>query len=77
MLQAQALPHYYTLSAGLAATVADRWEFTVSGTNLTNQIGVTEENPRVAFGSGIPAPGTQLARSIDGREVMLQAKFKF
>lgn len=77
MLQAQALPHYYDVSAGIQTTIGDRWEFTISGTNLTNQIGVTEENPRVAFGSGVPAPGTQLARSIDGREVLFQDKFKF
>jgi outer membrane receptor protein involved in Fe transport len=77
MLEDDYLGTYYDLSAGISATVGQHWEWTLSGTNLTNKIGLTEENPRVSFGSGVPAPGPQLARSIDGREVSLQLKFKF
>ncbi|WP_254603072.1 hypothetical protein [uncultured Sphingomonas sp.] len=77
MLQAQALRPYYALSAGVEATYGDHWNLLVSGTNLTDQIGITEINPRVSFGSGIPAPGPQLARSIDGREVLVQLRYKF
>ena len=52
------------------------WEFRVQGTNLTNQIGLTEGNARILIG---PANqnGVILARSIEGREVNFQVKYKF
>jgi outer membrane receptor protein involved in Fe transport len=77
MLGAQFLAPYYDLSAGVTGTIGEHWEWTLQGTNLTNQIGITEFNPRVAFGSGAPAPGPQLARSIEGREVNLQIKYNW
>ncbi len=76
MLEDDNLGTYYDLSAGVSGTVGEHWEWTLSGTNLTNQIGITEENPRVTFGS-VPSAGPQLARSIDGREINLQIKYKY
>jgi len=48
----------------------------VQGTNLTNEIGLTEGNARVA---GVPTGpgGVLLARSIEGREINFQAKYQF
>jgi hypothetical protein len=65
---------YYDMSASVSGTIGKHWEFTLAGTNLTNQIGLSEENPRVVF-AGAPTAGPQLARSIEGSEVSLQVKY--
>jgi len=69
-------PDYYMLGAGLIANVGSNWEFRVQGTNLTNQIGLTEGNARI-FGSAVGLNGVLLARPIEGREVNFTAKYKF
>jgi hypothetical protein len=60
----------------LVAAAGEHWEFRVQGTNVTNQISITEGNARVLIGSGNTG-GVVLARSIEGREVNIQAKYKF
>ena len=72
----QPLGAYYTLDAGVQANVGLNWQFTLRGTNLTNQIGLTEGNSRV-FGVNTGINNVILARSIEGREVNLQAKYVF
>lgn len=72
----QPLGTYYTLGAGLIANYGDNWQFTLRGTNLTNQIGLTEGNSRV-FGVNSGVGGVLMARSIEGREVNFQAKYRF
>lgn len=67
---------YYMLGAGLIANVGNNWEFRIQGTNLTNQIGLTEGNARI-FGSAVGLGGLLLARPIEGREVNFTAKYKF
>ena len=67
---------YYMLGAGLIANVGSNWEFRIQGTNLTNQIGLTEGNARV-FGAAVGLGGLLLARPIEGREVNFTAKYKF
>jgi len=72
----QPLGTYYMLSAGIVANVGNNWQFRVQGTNLTNQIGLTEGNARVTGGeSGVG--GVLLARPYEGREVNVTAKYKF
>ena len=44
----QPLGAYYMLDAGLLFNVTNKWEFRLQGTNLTNQIGLTEGNARFA-----------------------------
>ncbi|MFC5742376.1 TonB-dependent receptor [Dyella tabacisoli] len=74
-LQQQPLGSYYALSFGAAANIGEHWALTLRGTNMTNQIGITEGNARLfGFASG---GGVILARSIEGREVNFQAKYKF
>ena len=70
------LGSYYTWDFGVVANYGKNWQFRVTGTNLTNQIGLTEGNARVA---GVPTGpgGVLLARSIEGREVNFQVKFQF
>lgn len=72
----QPLGPYHTLDAGIVANVQQNWQFTLRGTNLTNEIGLTEGNSRV-FGVNTGIGGVIMARSIEGREVNLQAKYIF
>jgi hypothetical protein len=74
-LQQQPLGHYHDISIGAIANVGKHWVFTLRGTNMTNEIGITEGNARLfGFASG---GGVILARSIEGREVNVQAKYQF
>ncbi len=70
------LGEYDTWDFGVVANVGANWQFRVQGTNLTNEIGLTEGNARVA---GVPTGpgGILLARSIEGREINFQVKFNF
>ncbi len=67
---------YHTWDIGVVANYGKNWQFRLQGTNLTNEIGLTEGNARVA---GVPTGpgGVLLARSIEGREINLQAKYQF
>jgi len=74
----QILPEYYTLDAGGVAEIGHNFEVRLQGTNLTNQIGLTEGNARVALGSGSGIVNNfEMARPIFGREVTLQLRYKF
>ena len=75
LIQQQPLGSYYDLSFGLLANVGQHWVYSVQGTNLTNQIGITEGNARL-FGFASTG-GVILARSIEGREVQGQIKYNF
>ncbi len=72
----QPLGSYYMLSFGIVANVSDHYEFRVQGTNLTNQIALTEGNAR-KFGVNTGIGGVILARPIEGREINVTAKYKF
>ncbi|HEY2783017.1 MAG TPA: TonB-dependent receptor [Steroidobacteraceae bacterium] len=72
----QPLGAYYTLGAGVVTNWGKNWQFRVQGTNLTDQIGLTEGNAR-KFGAAAGVGGVLLARSIEGREVQIEAKYKF
>lgn len=67
---------YQTWDFGVVANYGPNWEFRVQGTNLTNEIGLTEGNARVA---GVPTGpgGVLLARSIEGREVNFRVTYHF
>ena len=67
------LPAYYDLAAGIDARVGDSWEFRLLGSNLNNQIGLTEGNAR--FGGNTVQNNVGMGRSIVGREVNLTAKY--
>jgi outer membrane receptor protein involved in Fe transport len=66
---------YYDLAAGLVANIGENYEFRVSGSNLTNQLGLTEGNARV--GGNAVVNGVGFGRSIVGREVNIQVKYKW
>lgn len=69
------LGSYYDVSAGIVAKVGERWQFRLLGSNITNQIGLTEGNARV--GGNAVQNGVGFGRSILGREFSLQAKYEF
>jgi outer membrane receptor protein involved in Fe transport len=72
----QQLGTYSTLDFGVVANVEQNWELRLQGTNITNELGLTESNSRI-FGSAAGAGGVILARPLEGREVNFQVKYKF
>jgi hypothetical protein len=70
----QELGSYYTWDFGIVANVGDNWQFTLRGTNVTNELGITESNSRI-FGPAAGEGGVLLARPIEGREINFQAKY--
>jgi iron complex outermembrane receptor protein len=74
----QILPAYYTLDAGLVAHLGEHFEIRLLGTNLTNQIGLTEGNARTALGAGSGiTTDFEMARPIFGREGNVRLRYKF
>ncbi|MFC5527101.1 TonB-dependent receptor [Rhodanobacter ginsengisoli] len=72
----QPLGAYHTFDAGIVANYQQNWQFSLLGSNLTNEIGLTEGNARV-FGVNTGVGGVILARPLQGREVNFQAKYRF
>jgi hypothetical protein len=70
----QQLGSYHTWDFGVTSRVGEHWEFALRGTNVTNELGLTESNSRI-FGSASSAGGVLLARPLEGREVNVQAKY--
>ncbi len=66
---------YYDLAAGIVTEIGENWEVRLSGTNLTDQIGLTEGNAR--FGGNTEQGGVNFGRSILGREGSIEVKYKF
>jgi outer membrane receptor protein involved in Fe transport len=67
------LPSYYDLAFGVDAMYGEHWEFRVLGSNLTNQLGLTEGNAR--FGGNTVQNNVGFGRSIEGREVNVTLKY--
>jgi hypothetical protein len=72
----QQLGSYETWDAGITADVGDNWQFSVRGTNLSDELGLTESNSRI-FGVAAGTGGVLLARPLEGREINFQAKYLF
>ena len=74
----QVLPAYNTLDAGIVSEVGEHFEVRLQGSNLTDELGLTEGNARIALGSGSGiANNLELARPIFGRELNVQVRYKF
>ncbi|MFZ6657349.1 TonB-dependent receptor [Undibacterium sp. TJN19] len=69
----QSLPKYYTLDAGVLVGLGDNLEFRLAGTNLTNQLGLTEGNSRVIGGGS----SVVFARPIFGRAIEASVLYRF
>lgn len=70
----QLLPSYVRLDAGVSFALNERIEFLVTGDNLTDELAITEGNPRVIGSQGV---GPILARPILGRSVRFSLAYKF
>lgn len=70
----QLLPSFYQLDAGVSVEVGEHLTLAVTGNNLTDEIGLTEGNPRIIGGQG---SGAILARPILGRSFRFSAALKF
>jgi len=72
----QLLGTYDTIDFGVVGNYGENWEVRVQGTNVTNELGLTESNSRI-FGTAAGAGGVILARPLEGREVNVTLKYKF
>jgi iron complex outermembrane receptor protein len=70
----QLLPNYYQLDAGVSVGVNEKLKLAVTGNNLTNELGLTEGNPRIIGSQG---SGPILARPILGRSFRFSASYSF
>lgn len=70
----QLLPSYHTLDAGASLHYGDHWEFTASGSNVTDELGLTEGNVRVEGGG---TGGVFLGRPIAGRSYQFSAAYRW
>lgn len=71
----QPLPSYDTLDFGVAANLGDHWELRVQGTNVTDELALTEGNARV-IGSGTTG-GVFLGRPLEGRNIFTSLTYRF
>ena len=72
----QQLGSYDTWDFGITANVGDNWQLAVRGTNVSNELGLTESNSRI-FGVATDAGGVLLARPLEGREINFQALYRW
>lgn len=70
----QVLPSYYKLDAGITLDLDEQIQLQVIGDNLTDEIGLTEGNPRTLGSQG---SGAIFARPIQGRSIRFGALFRF
>lgn len=73
----QVLPAFGTLDGGIVADLGKNFEIRLQGTNLTDALGITEQDARANLGGSGSSGGFALGRPIFGREVNLQLKYKF
>ena len=71
----QQLGTYNTWDFGVIANVQKNWQLRLQGTNITNELGLTESNSRI-FGTAVSG-GVILARPLEGREINFQVKYLF
>ena len=62
----QQLGTYETWDFGITANVGENWQFALRGTNVTDELGLTESNSRI-FGVAADTGGVLLARPLEGQ----------
>lgn len=72
----QVLPKYDTIDLGLSATLDNGLTLRLAATNVTNELGITEGNPRLS-GTGVSASGVFLGRPLFGRAYELSVGYSF
>ncbi len=70
------LPKYDKLDAGVSFAVGSRWTLQLTGDNLTDEVGLTEGNPRTDVGAG--ATGSiYVARPLFGRSFTGSVTYRY
>jgi outer membrane receptor for Fe3+-dicitrate len=72
----QQLGTYETWDFGITADVGEHWQLAVRGTNVSDELGLTESNSRI-FGVAADTGGVLLARPLEGSEINFQAKYRW
>jgi hypothetical protein len=72
----QQLGTYDTWDFGVTANIGENWQISLRGTNVTDELGLTESNSRI-FGVAAGTGGVLLARPLEGSEINLQAKYNW
>jgi iron complex outermembrane recepter protein len=70
------LPGYDKFDAGVSFDVGNRWNFQLSGDNITDEIGLTEGNPRTDVGAGASG-AIFVARPLFGRSFMGTVSYRY
>jgi outer membrane receptor protein involved in Fe transport len=70
------LPSYATVDAGVMFDVAEHWTVQLSGDNLTDEVGLTEGNPRTDTGAQQVGP-IYMARPLFGRSFTGSMIFRY
>jgi hypothetical protein len=70
----QQLGTYETWDFGITATFNEKWQFSLRGTNVTDELGLTESNSRI-FGVAAGTGGVLLARPLEGSEISFQTMY--
>lgn len=70
----QPLPSYQTVDVG-AKLDFGQWDLRLTGSNITNELGLTEGNPRVAGSANVN--NVVMGRSLFGREYQLALRYRF
>jgi len=71
------LDDYFAINAGATYFINDSMEITVSGHNLTDEIGLTEGNPRAGQFTSADVGAVFLARPIFGTSVRVSFAYRF
>lgn len=70
------LPGYDKIDAGVMVDVAERWTFQLTGDNLSDEIGLTEGNPRTDVGAGASG-AVYVARPLFGRSFIGSVTYRY
>jgi iron complex outermembrane recepter protein len=70
------LPSYGKLDAGVMLEVGENWTFQLTADNLTDEVGLTEGNPRTDMGAGGFGP-IYMARPLFGRSFAGSATYRY
>lgn len=71
----QRLPSYDTIDAGVVAYIGDNWEFRVQGSNITDELALTEANARII--GNATSDGVFLGRPLDGTSYQASVTYRF
>jgi len=74
LANSQRLPSYDMLDVGASLHAGDHWEFTASGSNVTDALGLTEGNVRVP---GAATGGVFMGRPIAGRQYQVSVAYRW